>query len=74
MTYVDKEGMEQMAGYLMDMFYGDMLPHLSKKYVDAVKDNIVSVVGRFTGLRFEDGKERIYDVQLIEGEPYVYDN
>lgn len=73
MTYVDNASVEICVKEIIDTVIEPFTGVLNIGNYKVTEENLKSLIGRFLGLRTEDGKQRVYDVQLIEGEPYVMD-
>jgi len=57
----------------VNKIYGPIVGLLNDEINSEFKDNVRSIIGKYTGIRTEDGEERLYEVTQLEGEPYVYD-
>ena len=65
MTYVNNENVDCAVRRIINLMDTDKRNNL--------EDDIRSIIGRYLGIRTEDGKERFYDIVLLEGEEYVMD-
>lgn len=73
MTFVDTN---DVALAIYNIIEGVIVPiagEIPKERYEEVAESIKSILGRFTGLRMEDGENRLYEINLLEGEPYVMD-
>ena len=73
MTYVDTDDIATAVYHIIDGVVVPITGVLPTEAYTDMADRIKSILGRFTGLRAEDGKPRTYDISLIDGEPYVMD-
>ena len=73
MTYVDNRDIDTAVYYIIETVVKPNTKEISDKAYTDMADTIKSIIGRFTGIRREDGKDRFYDVTLLEGEDYVMD-
>ena len=56
----------------------DALADFLAEYIGAVggedpRDIVKDAIGRYLGIRTEDGEQRVYLITMLEGEPYVMD-
>lgn len=73
MTYTDTDAIEGAVQQIINLFDAKMQKNTPREEREDLAQSIREIIGSRTGLRTEDGKFRLYDVTLWEGEPYVYD-
>lgn len=73
MTYVDNGAIDNAVYHIMETVIAPLKRDITPQEYSDMADEVRSIIGRFTGIRTEDGKDRLYDVIQLEGESYVYD-
>ena len=73
MTYVDNESVDALVKELIGGVIEPLYGVLNVGQYMGTDEQIKSLIGRYLGIRTEDGQQRLYEVSLIEGEPYVMD-
>lgn len=73
MTYISNEDVERTIAHIIGDVFSQFRNDLTDEDREYIGDRMKSMIGQFMGIRTEDGEERLYDVTLVEGEPYVYD-
>lgn len=72
-TYVDNGSIDNVVYHIMETVIKPLKRDITPQEYCDMADKVRSIIGRYTGIRTEDDKDRLYDVTLLEGEPYVYD-
>lgn len=75
MTYVNNESVDCAVDEICDLFrsWDKMYELTDDEKMKILSEDVRTIIGRYLGIRTEDGKDRFYDVILLEGEPYVMD-
>ena len=72
MTYVDNKNVDCTVQAIYDLI-GPIGGVIKDEMQEDFKDKIRGAIGQYLGIRTEDGQDRLYDVILLDGEPYVMD-
>lgn len=73
MAYIGNEEVDACIREIIDKVIEPRTGVLNFGQYKSTEQDLKSLVGAYLGIRTEDGEQRVYDVSLIEGEPYVYD-
>ena len=73
MAYTDTSDIEGAIQQILRLFEAKNQKNLPHDEREDMAQDIRQIIGSTTGLRTEDGEDRLYEITLLEGEPYVYD-